>query len=411
MTVTIFKSCRVFDGLNEELIESASVIVEDERIREVTTSAISFPDARHIDCGGRVLMPGLIDAHFHAYTPSFNILANDRLPPSLMASHAAKILEGALRRGFTAVRDAAGADTGLWMATEQGLIDGPRLFFSGKAISQTGGHGDMRPGDQIEPCVCGSYSGTLTLVADGADEVRKVVREELRKGAHQIKLFLSGGVVSPTDPTWMPQFTEAEIRAAVEEAATRKTYVMAHCYTDDAARRCAEYGVRTIEHGSGIHEDTAKLIAEKGTYVVPTLKVIDVLRKHGTALGLPEMSLQKIKGLYESMVKSIEICVRAGVKLGLGTDLLDHTYHVLQGGEFALRGEVEKPIDVLRSATSINAEILQKEGELGCVSPEAFADILVLDFNPLQDLSAFADAAKNIPVIMRNGAIIKDALE
>ena len=144
-------------------------------------------------------------------------------------SHARVILEGALQRGFTTVRDAGGGDIGLWMAIEEGWIEGPRFFFSGKAISQTGGHGDARPGTVVEPCGCSGYTGTLSLVADGVDEVRRAVREELRKGARQIKLFVSGGVVSPTDPIWMPQFADEEISAAVHEASTRRTYVMAHC--------------------------------------------------------------------------------------------------------------------------------------------------------------------------------------
>ena len=208
-------------------------------------------------------MPGLIDAHFHAYTPTFDIVKIDRMPQALLASHARVILEGALQRGFTTVRDAGGGDIGLWMAIEQGLIQGPRFFFSGKAISQTGGHGDARPGTVVEPCGCSGYTGSLSLVADGVDEVRRAVREELRKGARQIKLFVSGGVVSPTDPIWMPQFTDEEIRAAVHEASTRRTYVMAHCLTDDGARRCVESGVRSIEHGTEISEDTARLIAAK----------------------------------------------------------------------------------------------------------------------------------------------------
>ena len=408
--ISVFENCVVFDGVNEELLEGVCVVIEGDLIREVTTESVNIAEAHRIDCVGRILMPGLIDAHIHAYTPTFSFYNNDRMPVSLMANHAAVILEGMLKRGFTSVRDAGGADKGLWLAIEQGLIKGPRLFYAGKAISQTGGHGDMRPSDVTEPCGCSGYSGSISRVADGPDEVRKAVREELRKGAHQIKLFVSGGVTSPSDPIWMNQFTEEEIRIAIYEASTRRAYVMAHCHTEEAIRRCVEFGVRSIEHGSEIGDDTAKLIAEKGAFVVPTLAVTDVLRTQGPKLGLPSMSLEKIKGLYESILSSIEACTRAGVKIGLGADLLGHDYHPLQGGELALRGEVNTPIDVLRSATSINAELLQQSGKIGCIAPGAYADILVLDGNPLNDLALFQNAKKNIPVVMKNGEFVRNNL-
>ncbi len=408
--ITVLSNACVFDGVSAELNEGVSVVVEGERIREVSRPRPAFKDARDIDCGGRFVMPGLIDAHFHAYTPTFDIISTDRMPQALLVSHAAAILEGTLQRGFTTVRDAAGGDIGLWMAIEAGLIRGPRFFFSGKAISQTGGHGDMRPDTVAEPCSCGRYTGSLSLVADGVDDVRRAVREELRKGARQIKLFVSGGVVSPTDPLWMPQFTEEEIRAAVYEASTRRTYVMAHCHTDDAARRCVEFGIRSIEHASQISEKTANLIAASKAFVVPTLSVADVIRKHGPRLGVPPMGLQKIKGLYETMLGSIETCTRAGVKVGLGSDLLGHEFHPLQGGELSLRAEVNKPIDVLRSATSVNAELLQMRGQLGCIQPDAYADLLALNGNPLEDLSLFREPLINIALVMKGGVCVRNEL-
>ena len=408
--ITVLRDACIFDGVSEELNDGATVIVEDDRIREITTTPDSFADARVIDCRGHFLMPGLIDAHFHAYTPTFDIVKIDRMPQALLASHARVILEGALQRGFTTVRDAGGGDIGLWMAIEQGLIQGPRFFFSGKAISQTGGHGDARPGTVVEPCGCSGYTGSLSLVADGVDEVRRAVREELRKGARQIKLFVSGGVVSPTDPVWMPQFTKEEICAAVYEASTRRTYVMAHCLTDDGARRCVESGVRSIEHGTEISEDTARLMAAKQAFVVPTLSVVDVLRRHAADLGLPPMSRQKIAGIYESYAKSIEVCTRAGVKIGLGSDLLGQEFHRLQGGELALRAEFNRPIDVLRSATSVNADLLQMSGQLGCIQPDAYADLLVTKGNPLRDPGLFRDSLANVSLIMKGGVCIRSAL-
>jgi len=408
--ITVFSNARVWDGHSAETLDGASVVVEDDRIREVS-SKVKLNDATVVDCGGRVLMPGLIDAHFHAYSPSFDIFANEHMPQPLLTSHAAKVLEGTLQRGYTTVRDAAGGDIGLAMAIDQGLIAGPRFFFSGKALSQTGGHGDFRPGNRIEPCGCGAAGGFMSVVADGVDAVRAAAREELRKGAHQIKIFVSGGGLSPTDPMWMNQYTDEEIQAAVYETQTRRTYVMAHSHTDEGARRCAELGVRTIEHGTLIHlESTAQVIKERGAYVVPTLSVVDVLSRHARELSLPPMTLEKLEGIKEAMHGSVEVCARAGVKLGFGTDLMDHRFHPHQGGEFELRGEVNKPLDVLRSATSVNAEILQKPDELGCIKPGAYADLLVLSKDPFEDLSLFRAPEVNIPIVMKGGVFIRNGL-
>ncbi len=409
--ITVFRNARVFDGYNEDILEGVNVVVEGDRIREVSATTGSFADAAVIDCKGRVLMPGLIDCHFHAYSPSLDLTSSDHMPPPLMASHAVRILEGTLARGFTTVRDAAGGDIGLWLAIEQGLIKGPRFYFSGKALSQTGGHGDMRPGHKHQICGCNGYSGSMTLVADGADAVRAAAREELRRGAHQIKIFVSGGGLSPSDPMTMPQFTEEEIRAVVYEASTRNTYVMAHSHTDDSSRRCSEYGVRTIEHGTLINTtETANILAKNGTYVVPTLSIVDIMKQHITALNLDAAIISKINGIGNEMLQSLELCAKAGVKLGFGTDLLDHKFHPAQGGEFELRAQVSKPIDVLRSATSINAEIVQMSGQLGCIQPNALADILVLEDNPLTNLALFREPLKTIPVVMKGGEFVRNHL-
>jgi imidazolonepropionase-like amidohydrolase len=369
----------IFDGASAELVENGAVVIEGDRIREVTSGTVRLADSRVIDCGGRYLMPGLIDCHVHAYSPTFNLPVADHMPMSLLAAYAAKWLRGALHRGFTSVRDAGGGDIGLASAIERGVIEGPRFFFSGKALSQTGGHSDNRAADHVAQCGCVGYAGANGLVVDGADLVRQVVREELRKGATQIKLMLSGGVTSPTDPMWMPQFTDEEILAAVNETATRRTYVMAHAHTDEAARRCATLGIRTVEHGTDIGEQTAKFLAQRGIYVVPTLSAGAVLSRHGARVGLPPAGVEKVKGITEVTARSIENLVRAGVKLGLGSDLFGEEFHPLQGAELKLRGEISKPIDVLRSATSIGAEILQRSGELGCIQPGALADVLVLN--------------------------------
>ncbi len=402
---------RVFDGQDVSQDTDGYVIVEDERIVEVGAGrppAVTFQ--RRLDCGGGFLMPGLIDAHFHAYSPSFNISGNDRMTPQLLALHARRVLEGTLKRGFTTVRDAAGGDLSLWLAIEQGLIRGPRFFYSGKALSQTGGHGDMRNPGEIEPCGCTSYSGSITRVVDGVDAVRQAAREELRKGAHQIKIFVSGGGLSPSDPMWMPQFTDAEISAAVEEAATRRTYVMAHCHTDDGARRCVENGVRSIEHGTLINRDsTAAMIASAGAFVVPTLSVAHVLMRHASALGIPPASVAKIEAIGEQMFESIDLCRQAGVQLGFGTDLLDHLYHVNQGGEFELRGRVSPAIEVLRSATSVNARLMGQAESIGSLRAGLLADLVLIDGDPVADLGIMG-RPERMPLVIRGGQFIRNLM-
>lgn len=410
--ITVFESARIFDGDSPELLEGC-VVVEGERVVEICARHTGSAD-RRIKCGGRVLMPGLIDAHFHAYSPTFDILGNDHLPPSLMVSYAAQILEETLERGFTTVRDAAGGDVGLRMAIDRGVIRGPRFFFPGKALSQTGGHGDFRPPSHHESCNCNGYQGTLSVAVDGPDEVRRAAREQLRQGATQLKIFVSGGAASPSDPMWMKQFSDEEIQAAVAEAATRRTYVMAHSHTDEAARRCALLGVRSIEHGTMIENDsTAQLIAERQAFVVPTLSVVDLMLKHSAELKhlvtQPE-KLELLRSIYQTMLASIERCRRAGVRLGLGADLLGMNFHPSQGGELELRGDVDRPIDVLRSATSINAEILQQAGQIGCVKPGAYADLLVLEGDPFKDLGLFRHPHKNLPVVMKNGEFVRNQL-
>lgn len=404
----IFENARLFDGMSSELSEPCSVVVEAGIIREVSVKSPVAAHAVRIDCQRRTLMPGLIDAHFHAYLPSADFDAIDRMPRSLLSQYGAAALRGALQRGFTTIRDACGADFGLVMALQRGLIEGPRLLISGKGISQTGGHGDGRSAQREEPCGC-AYCGTLSVLADGVDEVRKAVREELRKGASQIKIFASGGVTSPTDPIWMRQFTQAEIVAAVEEAATRRTYVMAHCHTSEAARACVEAGVRSIEHGSELDAATAQLIAARGCFVVPTLVVADVARERGIAVGYRAENLAKLDGLLESMYASITTCARHSVQLGFGTDLPgivgEH-----QNREFRLRARVQPAIDILKSVTSTNAALLQMDGKIGCIRPGAHADILVVEGDPLQDAELLADPHANIQLIMAGGRIVRSSL-
>jgi imidazolonepropionase-like amidohydrolase len=406
--VTIFRNALLFDGVSANLAEDATVIVENGRISEVTQGSVKSEAARHIDLRGKFLMPGFIDAHFHAYGISMDVTKFDQMPSSLLAHHGARMLRDTLMRGFTTVRDAAGADFGLCQAVELGLIVGPRVFYSGKSLSQTGGHGDLRSTERVELCPCG-YSGTLSVVVDGEDAVRKAAREELRQGAHQIKLHLSGGVLSPSDPIWMPQFTDAEISAAVQEAKTRKTYVMAHAHTADAALRCVRLGVRSIEHGTLIDIEAARMIAKSNAYVVPTLVIVDRALAFGRQAGMTVVSQGKLEEIAHAGLEAFDRCIREGVKLGFGTDLLG-ALHAYQNSEFTIRRRFTSAFEVLRSATSVNAALLNREGELGVIAPQACADLIVVDGNPLEDISLLERSQETIQLIMKDGVVFKDTL-
>jgi imidazolonepropionase-like amidohydrolase len=398
----------LFDGHSPELREGASVLVRDGRITEIGDRPIKAEGARTLDLQGKLLMPGLIDAHFHAYGVSLDVHQFDQMPLSLLAHHAGKLLEAALMRGYTTVRDAAGADYGLAQAIELGLIRGPRIFFAGRALSQTGGHGDFRVPERVQLCSCG-YSNTLSMVVDGDDEVRAAVREELRRGAHQIKIFASGGAFSPNDPVWMPQFCDSEIRTAVDEAATRRSYVMAHAHTAEVARRCVTLGVRSIEHGTFIDAETARFIASADAFVVPTLATFECTRRYGREFGLPARNVAKLQEIADHGLRALEHCLRAGVKVGFGTDLLG-TLHEHQSKEFAIRREVATALDILRSATSMNARLLGREGEIGEISPGARADLLVIDGNPLDDISLLERHGESIRLVMKDGVIFNNRL-
>lgn len=408
MSTIVLRDGVVFDGHSPELLDGADVLIEDGEIKAVSERPLRTAGAQEIRLGGRFLMPGLIDAHFHAYAARVNLPSLDDWPMSLLSQHARTLLEDSLQRGFTSIRDAAGADFGLAAAIEQGLIKGPRLFFSGRALSQTGGHGDTRPVKHFEPCACG-FQGRLSQVADGVDAVRRAAREELRKGAHQIKIMATGGLSSPTDPVWMLQYSDEEIRAAVEEAASRRTYVMAHAYTAEAIARVVRLGVRSIEHANLIDQPTAELVAQHGAYVVPTLVTYEALGELGKELGLPEGNIVKLKEIQTAGLTSLELCQAAGIKLGYGTDLLG-PLHAQQCREFLIRREVLSPIDILRSATTINAEILNQAGKLGTVAPGAHADLVVFDGNPLEDLGVLQPESGGPRLVMKAGAIYKNSL-
>ena len=406
MKTTIFKNCSIFDGHADELKEDHYVVVEGNRIKEVSDVPISLSTAHEIDVAGKTLMPGLIDAHVHVNAFKVDLGSTDETPTTIRAIHSKKFMESALARGFTTLRDAGGANHHIAFAQEQGLIRGPRLFYSGKAISQTGGHGDFRELTKFDTCAC-SYMGAISTLADGVDEVRKAAREELRLGASQIKIMASGGIASPSDPVWMLQYSDEEILAAVEEALRRRTYVMAHAYTAEAITRCVELGVRSIEHGNLIDDVTAKLLSKHNAFIVPTLSTYRALAEHGDKLGFPKSSIEKLKQVQEQGLASLEICKNNNVKTGFGTDLLGEL-EIFQCDEFKIRSEVLTPYEILRSATSTNAELMNMGGQIGTISPGAFADIIALNGNPLENMELFSQDGRYVELIMQDGYIYKN---
>jgi imidazolonepropionase-like amidohydrolase len=405
MDKCVIANVRVFDGV-DALPGRHAVSIETGRVTEIGAEGSHASGARVIDGRGMTLMPGLIDAHFHCNSPAVDVTAIDRVMPSHLAQYARRYLEDMLLRGFTTLRDAGGADVGLVRALKEGLIQGPRLYVAGKALSQSGGHGDFRP--DVTSCGCEAYAGSLSTVVDGPDNVRVAVRNLLRTGAHQVKVMVSGGVLSPMDPIWMDQYTDAEITAAVEEAARWRTYVMAHSLTDSAARRCARLGVRSVEHGLGISADTAKYLAERGTFVVPTLGTPHWLLQG--IVPIPPTYRDKLESLERAGVEAIEHCAAAGVRLGFGTDLLG-ALHGREAHELVFRAQASGALEALRSATSINAELMNLSGQIGRISIGAHADLLLVDGDPLEDIGILTTPEKHLKMIMLDGKIIVDRLD
>ncbi|CAO3986384.1 amidohydrolase family protein [Achromobacter mucicolens] len=408
MSAVLFKNANLLDPLQSELLEGHHVLVEDGVIKEVSDKPITASSARVIDAAGRTLMPGLIDLHVHVLATQLNLSTQGVLPDALVMMRAVPIMAAMLRRGFTTVRDAGGAGWGLKCAVNEGTVKGPRLFISGRAISQTGGHGDPRPrSDHLRPmsfCGCCFRAGDIGRVADGIDDVRKAVRQELQMGADQIKMMASGGVASPTDPIASFGYSEEEIRVIVDEAASRQTYVMAHSYTADAIERAIRNGVRTIEHGNLVDERVARFMAEKGAFVVPTLVTYEALANEGADYGLPADSVAKIATVRTAGLHSLEIYKKAGVKIGYGSDLLGPSQR-LQSDEFRIRREVLSAQEVIQCATTTAAEVLNQVGQLGRIQAGALADILLVDGDPYRDLSCLLGQGEHIGLIMKGGVI------
>jgi imidazolonepropionase-like amidohydrolase len=403
------KNARIVDATRPEPREG-HVLVEDGIIRDLEARPLAAPDRLVLDLKGRTLMPGLIDCHVHVVASMMNLGANAQLPEATAVLRSLPIMKGMLDRGFTTVRDVGGAPAALAQAVEDGLAVGPRLIVCGKALSKTGGHGDLRaPYDWHDRNRWRRNFGALGRIADGIDAVRRACREELREGARFIKIMANGGVASPTDPVAWQGYSCDEMQTAVQEAADAETYVSAHLYTAAAIDRAVRCGVHSLEHCNRIDPATAQLAAASGCVAVPTLVTYEALASDGPRLGLLPASVAKIADVRGAGLESLAIMRDAGLAMAFGTDLLGET-QVRQSEEFAIRARVLDSRLILAAATTIAAELIGMPGKLGVVAPGAFADLLVVDGDVLADISLLASPERSVRAVIKGGMVHRAAL-
>jgi imidazolonepropionase-like amidohydrolase len=418
---TLFQNVRIFDGKSAALSAPANVLVKDGAIARISEGPIALganAKVRIIAAGGRVLMPGLIDAHWHAFmaaTPQMVLMTAD---PNYLHLLAARQAEATLMRGFTTVRDLGGPVFGLKRAIDEGVVIGPRIYPSGAFISQTSGHGDFRFAFEVPRTLGGQLSHSeaegIAAIADSPDEVRLRSREQLRHGASQIKLMAGGGVASPYNPIESTQYTEPEIRAAVEAAENWGTYVTVHAYTPRAIRQAIAAGVKCIEHGQLIDEHTAKLLADNGIW----WSLQPLLDDEDAPPLVNPVSQQKALIVFAGTDNAYKLARKYNVKTAFGTDILfDARLTTRQGAILAKLVRWYTPAEVLKMATADNGALMALSGyinpypgKLGAVEEGAIADLLLVDGNPLENINLIADPAKNFKVIMKDGRLYKNAM-
>lgn len=409
----LLKNANVVDVAAGKVLTGHHVHLKDGRIAAVTPNLPSTPDAQVIDLDAKYICPGLIDCHVHLTVVPGETRIRDLFAahPDAIALRSAWTAKQMLRRGFTTVRDTAGASFALRDAIAEGVIPGPRLFICGKALSQTGGHGDLRlPHEDESAKCCGGHAPGFGRICDGVPACLEAARDELRQGADFLKIMTGGGVASPADPLEMIQFTAAEIQAITESARNRGTYVTAHAYSVEAIRHAIDNGVMGIEHGNFIDQATAKLCAQKGVFVTPTIVTYEALRRPPFDQFLPESGRQKVRQVVDRGLGAFKILQEAGVTICYGTDLLAGM-QVAQNEEFEIRRAVQSDLEVLRSATINAAQLLRMEGQLGTVSEGAIADLLILRENPLDDVTSLNRMEQNCCAILKEGRPVRSRLE
>lgn len=406
MTGTLLvRDAVLVDGTGADPRPRAWVLVRDGRVTDTGTGPEpSSRGATVLDAAGRTVMPGLIDAHTHLGAtahPPWDV------PPVEHVLAIADECTQTLADGFTTVRDAAGLSAEWSRATATGAVLGPRVLVSDAAIGQTGGHGDTRPPTDLGAPRPTGVAWRDAIVADGADAVRRATREVLRRGAHHVKLMAGGGCISPADPIEATQLTGDEIGAAVQEASARGTYVMAHTYLPASIRRCLDAGVRSIEHGNLLDEETARRLAASPAYLVPTLATYELLGEQGRGLGYDADQIDKIDTVRAHAADALRMAVEAGVRIASGSDLLaGHQRH--KALELELKARVMGAPAALLAATATNADLIGRP-DLGRLTPGAVADLLLLDGCPVEDITTLQDR-KRIHAVVTGGRVRVDRM-
>ncbi|MEV8609366.1 amidohydrolase family protein [Amycolatopsis sp. NPDC051373] len=393
----------VVDPESEQVTGEQVVRITCGRITAVEADPGGPVGAGELDGTGLFAVPGLIDCHVHvnAVSAALGTVADES--PAYVAAQASHLLKDMLARGFTSVRDVGGADFGIAAAVAEGLFTGPRIFFGGKALSQTGGHGDLRPaGRDVHDQ---HYAiPVLGRVCDGVDEVRRAARDEIRRGAYHLKIMLSGGCASPTDRVDSLQFSDEEVTAIVEEAAAANLYTAGHAYTADAVNRGLRLGVRTIEHGNLLDATSIDLFLAHDAFYVPTLITYQALLEQSRELGFTAEQYEKVVRVTENGYQALQLADSAGVRIAYGSDLLG-AMQARQSEEFSLRAKVQKPAAVLRSATTVAAELLRQVGTVGTLAPGARGDVLLARANPLEDLDVLANPSAGLAAVVQDGVV------
>lgn len=388
MARTITRGGKILDPHTMELLDNDTLVIEDG---VVSDSHDSNAADITIDADGQFLLPGFIDAHVHFRLATLNFAKLASWTEVQFGIAMAKLSEETLQRGFTTVRDLGGDIVGLRKAISSGMIRGPGTVHANLMITQTGGHGDVESGVLSVPdCACQMRHSAFGVVADGPDAVRKAARHVLRAGADFLKIHVSGGVATPMDPLDCTQYTAEEIQAAVQEAKNRKTYVSAHAYTPEAIQLAVNNGVKCIEHGNLLDEETAQLMVANDVYLVPTLVTYKGMAEEGRRLGLPERNLVKNEIVLKAGVESLVIADRAGVKMGWGTDLIGEIQS-RQRQEFAIRAEVQSAESILKSMYVINPIILKMAHKIGRLAPGMKGDVVITPVNPLENIAGLAE--------------------
>ena len=407
----IFENARILDGSVEDGVHDQFVRVAGNVIEEVSDKPIKDSNAHRIDLRGKTLMPGLIDCHTHINTGGHHEPdLNAAMPNETILYHSVRLMKEILNRGFTTVRDLGGATYAQVRAIEDGLVQGPRLVICGKAMVQNGGHSDYRSRYDTGGAEHQLHQlGSVARVVDGVDDCRKAARDEVRKGARFIKVMANGGAASNHFPRPYLGYSMEELRVFQDEADKACMYVSVHTHTDEAVLRALELGIHSIEHATLITPETAELAARQGAIVTPTISAYEAQIREGEALGLDPAFVERLKWVRARGPESLEIMKAAGVKLAYGTDVLGSMWSY-QSEEFMIRNEVLSALEVIKSATLNAAELCRMPGKIGTIAAGAYADLLVIEKDPLKDISVLAEQGRHMSVIMKNGDFIKNTL-